>query len=69
MSTTPEPRYRAKRAIFINGTRAFNAGDRVPAGHVETHMLGGAVERVDQGDQVETVARPRGKTTAADDAR
>jgi len=66
VSTTPVPvpEYRAKRTIFINGTRAFNAGDRVPAGHVETHMLGGAVERVDRDDTAPP--RPRGKATPAD---
>ena len=34
-------RYVAKEAIFIDGARAFNAGDPVPVSHVES----GAVDK------------------------
>ena len=32
-------RWVAKDAIFINGARAFNAGDAVPTSHVESGVV------------------------------
>jgi hypothetical protein len=31
--------YRATQAIYINGARAFNPGDPVPAGHVKRKVV------------------------------
>jgi hypothetical protein len=42
--------YEATEDLFINGVRAFNTGDRVPAEHVSKFDWADKVRRIDEED-------------------
>lgn len=42
--------FEATEDLFVDGVRAFNAGDRVPAGHVDRFKWREQVRRVDESE-------------------
>lgn len=52
--------YVAVAPIFLNGARAFNAGDPVPAGHVKRGVVNAAQVREIKAEQPATTTNKKG---------